>query len=627
MPECFHLASGECTLRKTESWLPPRQDAFTTAPMNLNGPTDHVKPVLNIALWVFVVALAFLYVFITFRGLNSPAAMDQAQIARELARGHGYTTHMIRPSSVNQLETHGRAAAMDALPETYHPPLQPVIWAAVFKGIESWWDFDHRTGMVYRLDRVIACMGACWFLITLLMVHGIARRMFDRTLANFSVLALVLSRPLWDLVTTGGPKALLLMLVTACAWSLTIFIKRAVEGEPVGLMPLLLALCCTALVMTNLMTLWIVLGVVIAVALLLPENRGSLVLIALLPALAFGGWLAHNAMTSGEVLGTAKATMQSILSPSPDSVLMRDYESTTPPVMLAALMRKVNDNLSAQVENLVPHLLSVVPAVLFFLSLLHRFRREEVNKTRWAVGIVWVSAILGMGFIGLPDGTQDDNQLHALLVPAMTVFGLAGLAVLWARFNPGKGGVWTHHGFAILAIVIGGWPMIMGLTTDLRIGLFFKNQMMQPDYRAAAMSGLREMVKKDEMLVSDAPWAVAWYVDRPCLWLPRTREQFTALHKKATDQKHDIAGFVVTTVCTKGTNFATQFTGPYAEWTDLIARGPVIGLGSDLAERIPALREYPKMLPLGGSQLADGRIIYTVNFYADRERWGSMLKK
>ena len=35
--------------------------------------------------------------FFNFRGLSSDAAMDQAQIARNVARGEGLATHRIRP--------------------------------------------------------------------------------------------------------------------------------------------------------------------------------------------------------------------------------------------------------------------------------------------------------------------------------------------------------------------------------------------------------------------------------------------------------------------------------------------------------------------------------------------------
>ena len=38
--------------------------------------------------------------------------------------------------------------------------------------------------------------------------------------------------------------------------------------------------------------------------------------------------------------------------------------------MMASFLRKVNSNLTAQVENFIPHLMNVVPAALFFLALL-----------------------------------------------------------------------------------------------------------------------------------------------------------------------------------------------------------------------------------------------------------------
>ena len=42
---------------------------------------------IRVLLGVIIVGLAFFQLFVTFRGLDQPAAMDQAQIARQIARG------------------------------------------------------------------------------------------------------------------------------------------------------------------------------------------------------------------------------------------------------------------------------------------------------------------------------------------------------------------------------------------------------------------------------------------------------------------------------------------------------------------------------------------------------------
>ena len=45
-----------------------------------------------------VAAVYSLFIFANFRGLSHPKAMDQAQIAREIARGNGFSTKFIRPA-------------------------------------------------------------------------------------------------------------------------------------------------------------------------------------------------------------------------------------------------------------------------------------------------------------------------------------------------------------------------------------------------------------------------------------------------------------------------------------------------------------------------------------------------
>lgn len=582
---------------------------------------------LNLALWAFVASLAFLYVFITFRGLSSPSAMDQAQIARELARGHGFSTQMIRPAAVQQMLDAGRPVSLVSMPDTYHAPLQPALWAPVFKGLERWWSFDSKS-TIYRMDRVVACMGAGWFLLTLVLTHGMARRLFDAKLANFAVLALALCRPLWNMVTTGGSRALLLFLVTFACWQLLLLLRRATGDERLGMLPLLLGITCAAIALTHWMALWLVLGLAIACAVLLKGHRGAVVVIVLLPVLAVGGWWTRNAMVCGDMLGASRSLATSVLSVYPESVQSRDFEKGALPVNLASLIRKVNLNLSGQVSNLYDHLLGVVPAMLFFLALLHRFRRADVNALRWALALIWLGGFVGMALIGLPDKEQDDNQLHLLLLPGLTVMGLAGLAVVWGRLSPGSGGVWTRHGYAWLAVLIGGWPMTMGLMSDLRVGLFFNEQLLQwPPYRPDALSQVKSMVKPDELTVSDMPWAVAWYADRASLWLPRSREQFTALRDMGEKQQHHVAGFILSPVSTQDSTLSTLATGPYAEWTELIFRGPVASLGYDLATNVLWLREYPKGLPLGGVLMPDGRRMFVANFFADRDRWSELKPK
>ena len=50
-------------------------------------------PVIRVAMFgALVLTLTLLYLFVQFRGLSSATAMDQAQIARQLAMGNGFST-------------------------------------------------------------------------------------------------------------------------------------------------------------------------------------------------------------------------------------------------------------------------------------------------------------------------------------------------------------------------------------------------------------------------------------------------------------------------------------------------------------------------------------------------------
>ncbi len=571
---------------------------------------------------MLIAALAFVFVFITFRGLTSARAMDQAQIARELARGHGFRTLMIRPAAFQTVLANGRDATITTQQDTYNPPLQSMLWAPLFKAVESWWTFDVNRGTVYALDRVIAGMGAFWLLLTLLLAHGMARRLFDRTIAAFTVLAVALSPQMWEIATGTGSRGLLLFLFTLSIYWLTAMMRRALAGEPAGFgLVLGISLACGLMVMTHWMAVWLVLGIVVAIAVLVPGQRPSLILIIAVPLLCLTAWALHNQAAGGNLLGAGEVTVRSLLSPQAEAAHLRDFSDTAPPVNLDVLIRKLGIHIHSQMQDLYLHLAGVVPAILFFLCLLHRFRRPEVQGMRWALLIIWAMAWAGMALTGLPNKAEDDNQIHCVFVPVLAIFGMAALAVFWARLNPGNGGLWTLHGYAVIAILLSGWPMLTELPSDLKTGLFLKNQLMNwPPYRPITLAFLGKWVKPEEVLASDAPWCIAWYGDRTCLWLPKERAQLDAIREIAEKQGHHMAGIVITPLASSDFVGGVPFSGAYSAWADWIARGPTLGLGPnvDIAAALKPLQTFPVHQSLGSVPIADGRVIPAITFYTDR---------
>jgi len=56
-------------------------------------------------------------------------------------------------------------------------------------------------------------------------------------------------------------------------------------------------------------------------------------------------------------------------------------------------------------------------------------------------------------------------------------------------------------------------PMLFALFSSKR------NPVTYPPYRPAAIQNITQLMGKNELAMSDIPWAMAWYGDRQCIWL------------------------------------------------------------------------------------------------------------
>ena len=126
----------------------------------------------RVLFFILLIGLSLLYLLVTFRGLDSPKGMEQAQIAREIARDNSFTTKVLRPVSIwqNGELRDGQPVIKDANRDTYHAPLHPVLlsWALNFVGgddADKWRMTENDT--VYKLDRVIAATSVICFLIAI----------------------------------------------------------------------------------------------------------------------------------------------------------------------------------------------------------------------------------------------------------------------------------------------------------------------------------------------------------------------------------------------------------------------------------------------------------------------------
>jgi hypothetical protein len=271
----------------------------------------------------------------------------------------------------------------------------------------------------------------------------------------------------------------------------------------------------------------------------------------------------------------------------------------------------------AQLVSILPYLGGVIAAPLFFISLLHPFKRVEIAQFRWAILLMWVWAAIGMAIFGLPEGASDANQINVLFIPLMTAYGLALLSVLWSRLAlPGEFAM-VRNGHLIVVVLLSAAPMLLTMPWDIATGLGRDFKANWPPYLPRAYPALRDAAAENEIIATDAPWAVAWYADRTALWLPRTRKQFYDILEDTKSKGYPITGLLVTPISTHmpyGRDIVGK-RGEYSEWAPVIENFSSTAWSQGRAPSITVMDEafpFRVLNPMTGS--AD------MVFYSDSKR-------
>lgn len=479
-----------------------------------------------------VIGVFILHTVFSFDGLTSKTGIDQAQAAREVARGNGLTTKVIRPISIQQLIENDKEVNLERLPETYHSPLNILVYAGVIKMVGGDDSANHDMGKndhFYGLDQVIAITCATFFVIAIGINYLLISRIFDQKIASVVALIMVLSEYMWNISQAGLPQMLMLTLFSAgsyLAW-------RAVEAQEADRKPILPALLSGfffgLLVLSHWMTLWIFIGYFIfATFYFRPRGVISLGLAVIIIAF-IAGPLTFYFVQTGKPLGVAFHAIHGA-GGGVDSA-MRQLDTSEFNVK-GLLFRTVQTTL-LQASNVHNYLGGLILAPAFFLALIHPFKRSSIAIFRWNILLMWVFASIGMAVYGLSDDALDPNQMHILFAPLMCAYSIALVSIIWARspLSSQPGLVGNLH-FVIILLVSAG-PLL------LHIKQLSENRRSTNSVNGVHAYSLNKTLKgvtKDgDVIFSDQPWAVAWYADRHAIWTPQSIAQLKKIEGIAAE--------------------------------------------------------------------------------------------
>lgn len=575
--------------------------------------------------FLILIILTLGNLFTLFRGLNSPQAMDQAQIAREIARGNGFTTKMIRPVAYYQaIKKENHTISLLGFQDTYHSPLNPLINAAVLKLIgannaDAWQMGENE--MVFPLDRVIATVSTLFFLMAIGVNYLLIARIFDAKIAGVCAILMLFCETFWNYSLSGLPQMLMLLLFSCGIYFVYRALEAAAEGR-ISMTPAVIAgVFFTLLALTHWMTVWIALGYIIFAAVFFrPRGIVGLVVLAILIIAAIGPMLRNQGIT-GSPFGTAFLTLYNGLGNGSEDMVMRNIDLTAEPLVLDGLIAKILRTTLLQSTNIIAFLGGIIVAPLFFLSLLHPFKRNAIATFRWAILLMWITTALGLAFFGISTDALDPNQLHLLFAPIMTAYGVAFISILWSRLEfvsstPALQNV--HH---MLIVLLCALPLVLALPLKVRVGMHLRDRGGVPNwppYYAPALNskiaGLKGWVTPKQVVFSDQPWAVAWYADRMGIWLPPTKEGFLKLESAATDLQTPVVGILVSP-SSHGSGPISKVAEHYKDFTALVLDGRVLLAtyppGFAIYDKSPKIQEIAKHYPFRQALVGMDMIYYS----------------
>lgn len=202
------------------------------------------------------------------------------------------------------------------------------------------------------------------------------------------------------------------------------------------------------------------------------------------------------------------------------------------------------------------------------------------------------------------------NNLHLLFIPLFTGYGLAFLSVLWNRINLPMHHPIVRNGHFILAILLSSFPFMMNLVIGIRQSTNRPKEANchWPYYVPQALASLHNALDEKEVIVTDIPWATAWYADRVSVWLPKNKKQFYELMKYSRDKNEEIVGLLFTPTSLNQPFMSNIIGGENEDWQEVILRLPVSNRSGGLADTMAHEPDFPFKQP---NWLGVGTIFYT----------------
>ncbi|HXT39806.1 MAG TPA: glycosyltransferase family 39 protein, partial [Candidatus Angelobacter sp.] len=552
--------------------------------------TRHVR---TFAAILVLLALATIYDVREYRNFSTTEAMDTAQLARNIAEGRGYTTLFVRPLSISLVESRqmqlGRRTNDFALlksghPDLANPPLYPLILAGLMKVLPFDYqitDRDVARGLMlfrYQPEELISFFNEALFLVVIFLVFRLARRLFDTSVAWISAVMIAGSDLFWRFSVSGLSTVLLMVIFLSVVWCLVFMEEASRNSQRGGAWFAAIALVVGGLLGLGALTRysfgWLILPVLAFVALYLSRRRVVLCLVVFAAFVAvLAPWLARNHAWSGTLFGTAGYAAVEGTAAFPSDQLERSLKPDFGIVAFNDFFRKLAVNTSGILQDELPKLGGNWISAFFLVGLLVPFVSKALGRVRifLVLSLVVVTVAQAMGKTHLSEASSEINSenLLVLLAPLVFIYGAGMYSMLLDQLNLPFPQL--RHVVTGVVVVLVSSPLILTLLPPREFPLAF------PPYSPPWIQQFGRWMEEKELVMSDMPWAMAWYGRRQSVWTTlsvrddQRRDDFFSIN----DSRKPIRALYLTTLSMDARFHSQIIKGKPGTWERFLLDGLV----------------------------------------------------
>jgi hypothetical protein len=453
---------------------------------------------ISVLVGMGVVFMYLVYNATQFDDITDINAMDMAQVARNLAHGEGFTTKIIRPLSLTI------SKSLDRHPELIISPLHPIVASGLFR----------LTGA--STARIMSWACGIAFLLTVGATYLLALKIFNPQVAILALVLVATDAVLLQYGVSGLESSLLTLLVTVLFLALFMHWKadryRLIWAGVAGVLVGLIYLTQYAWVVVLLPAI----GVVYLNA--QPGRRAANVGVFLVLALAvMTPWFVRNYNVTGDPLFTFRwneGVMGTYSYPGNTLYRMWDEQPPGPARFCLQAPREMYQKVRSSLLSLRSVMVNMggpFVSAFFWVAILIPLGVAGYERVRKSVYILLLLLIGVLSLLGA------SPRLLVPLTPFVSVTAMALFVQLLSRrvapLDEIRQKRWRSIGIGMLLAV-----HIVPLMLVMMPG--FPTYYSQGPALERAVRELDSFVDEGRPVVCDVPWVIAWYGNRPSLWLP-----------------------------------------------------------------------------------------------------------